>query len=251
MKKYILLLIIITAWGCSTATLRDDSVEAKIKRGEKAEPAVAGFEAFEKQSLNENYIYIKATDQWESWSVRQFTPTCSKEQKIEAVIAVHRPYIEIKLEGCETSVKFDEGDTFVYKDGKWSESNSKWDRYYAEPLRSYIVWPYTLWYSPVIVEKASDKYYAADSKDIKNEATNEYLLHLEPGSKRVEIIEFTLRELADSYKGALQYRSPVEKAGMTLAKEIRIADGPTDSDYVHRFLISEIQILEDKKVLLP
>ena len=70
---------------------------------------------------------------------------------------------------------------------------------------------------------------------------DQYRLYLSTDNLRIRFIQFTLRDLADSYSGWIHYSNYVSIEGIRIPFQISIQDSPSldSNEYVHRIELQD------------
>ncbi len=199
-------------------------------------------------------LRIAGVDRWNSWLVRWFTPADDAVQSFEAAMGLSDSWIRMTLhnQGSESAVYTLDGDSFV--------GGSNLDRLYIGPMRDYMTWTLRLplredlqYHGKRTLNEHEYFTFFFASGDLNDPATDHYRIYLDARNLEVRLIQFTLRELAESYSGWIHYSDYRSVDGIRIPFLISIQESPAisgadEQQYVHRIEVKSAQWIEmDRK----
>ncbi len=199
-------------------------------------------------------LRITGLDRWNSRVVRWFTPADDSVQSFEATMGLSNPFIRMALhyQGSESAVYTLDGDSF--------EGGSNLDRLYIGPMRDYMTWTLRLpmredlqYHGKRTLNEHEYFTFFLASGDLHDPATDHYRIYLDARNLEVRLIQFTLRELAESYSGWIHYSDYRSVDGIRIPFLISIQESPAisgadEQQYVHRIEVKSAQWIEmDRK----
>lgn len=194
--------------------------------------------------------FVTGVDEWESWLVRQFTPVTESRQEFELVYGENKTEFVFRngekkgqSVGTLAGASAKEGRTFSGREGQEKRHDKSSVLMYVDPLRDYLLWPFRL-REKKILEPAGErqwggkKYtlvFASDQEKFSPEV-DQYILWFDKDSGRLKYIEFTMRALMKSYRGALAYEYDAETGW---PQTVYVRDAVGDEDYSHKIVVEK------------
>lgn len=244
--------------GCKLADLQPETLKNAEEAAELNAKArqvygaaleqMGGLERFKRYKTKT----LTGIDQWNSAFVRWFTPATESEQRFSATLSRDKDEIVFRfLNGSRKDeiIGVEAGSTFEERDEKRIYGNAASIRLYLVPLRDYLEWPFTLFDSPVLLyggsrtisDGAYDVVFASTGRVGPSKRHDQYLIYINRESGLVDYIEFTLRELMASYKGALHYDDFRQVEGLSIPFRIGVSGSVEDNDFVHVFYYEDMR----------
>jgi hypothetical protein len=254
------LLAITFAAGCQTADLRTDAMAGLEPGADDIENArnvytaalerLGGYDKFRRFKTKK----LKGTDIWYSGWVRWLTPVTETRQTFEVHIQSDPPEIRYRfLNGKRQGEVIGVDQTGAYSEaqGERKHTDSSSIRLYLEPLRDYFEWPFTLLDSRLLLHAGSrtirgrryDLIFATDGGMAPSEQYDQFIVYIDHNTGRIDYVEFTLRELTQSYRGTLHYTDYREVAGLWVPFTIGVGDTVEDEAHVHVFEFDQINFM--------
>ena len=195
------------------------------------------------------------TDKWHSTWVRWLTPVTEAQQQFQATFQTDPYELEYRfLNGKRQDeiIGVDLNGTYVLAEGKRQYEDSSRIRLYLQPLRDYFEWPFTLFESPVLLYggkkningRPYELIFATTGEPSPSNDQDQFLLYINAQTGTVDYLEFTLRELASFYRGALHYREFKIVNGLTVPAVIAVCDTVEDETPVHTIELSDIRFTQ-------
>ena len=242
--------------GCSTANLISEKAKAEYKQVDEnisfthiRQEILGNIDPFGryKEGLSMN---VTASDIWESTFIRWLTPLDENDQKFQARLRLYHQGIEF------TFLNGDQKGRTIGFDGRSYESAELQKVYkestaislYLESLQNYFEWHQTLLRSPGLevmgtkeIENVSYLVvYVTSGTGNGLDTYDQYLIYLNTRDKRIDYIEFTMRELMKSYKGVIHYRNHKMVEGILMPFWIGIGADLPPTKLDHYFLVETI-----------
>jgi hypothetical protein len=254
---------VVGAAGCQLADLRTEALRNAEPGDRQIETArhiymgaldrLGGYARYQRFQVK----ILKGTDIWHSTWVRWFTPVTEDRQAFEVQIrqspdVIRYRFLNGKRRGDVIGV--DPTGTFYESRQQRRYTDSSSVRLYLEPLRDYFEWPFKLMESPILVNAGSrvirdrtyDLIFAATGGMAPSKTHDQFLIYIHRQTGRIDYLEFTLRDLMQSYKGALHYLDYRESSGLRVLARIGVGDTVTDDTYVHVFEFDDIQLITEQ-----
>jgi hypothetical protein len=200
-------------------------------------------------------ISLTGVDLWHVSFFRWLTPLTESPQQFRFHSRPGEPLILFQFtSGRRTgeTIGIDARGTFEGegRGGRRSYKDSSSIRLYLEPMKNYLEWPISLFNSPVLVPDAPrvindeihEVLFASSGSGDPSKTHDHYRIFIHRESKRVAFIEFTLRALWPSYKGALHYGDFRHIDGFVFPFRIAVSDSVEDRDFVHTFVFDHIEV---------
>lgn len=195
-------------------------------------------------------LKITGLDRWDSWLVRWFTPADDPVQSFEAAMGISNPFIRMTLhyQGTDSAVYTLDGDSF--------RGGSNLDRLYVGPMRDYMTWTLRLpmrqdlqYHGKQTLDEREYFTFFLASGELDDPTTDHYRIYLDHRNLEVRLIQFTLRELAESYSGWIYYSDYRSVDGVRVPFAISIQETPEvsvadEEEYVHRIEVERAQWVE-------
>lgn len=192
---------------------------------------------------------LETRDIWESGLIRRFTPLTDNVQDIVFTFeldgsAAAMTFANGKRAGVTLGV--DEAGEYTEIDGERTYSSVGKLENYLEPVRDYFFWPQTLVNYPTVIYAGSaelgvseyHKIFVSNGAVEPSADADQYVVWLNKSSLRIEYIEFTLRSLLKSYRGAVRYSDYRQVEGIQLPHRLTLLDGIDTTDYSHQFVVT-------------
>lgn len=251
--------------GCQLADLRPDMKTADDPIAGRSPDAVALYlAALERMGGGAGHavappaMSLTGEDRWHVSVLRWLTPLTDSLQQFRFHSRPEKPEILYQFTNGGRSgeiIGIDALGTFeedAHGGRRYRDSSSI--RLYLEPMKNYVEWPISLFNSPVLVAAGHrvingdihDILFASSSSGAPSKVHDQYRLYIHRESKRVAFIEFTLRALWPSYKGALHYGDFRHIGGIVLPFRIAVSGSVDDTEFVHTFVFDHIELISSR-----
>ena len=250
MRAFLPVSLVFVLFGCRTADLRP---EAWRDGGPPADAVARGAEAWERSleargraaAFTAQELSVTATDLWSSTFYRWFTPLERNDADLRAGFALiegnENVIVTLLPEGKIVGVVG--GNAFAGQGGA-----RKGAALYAESLRVYTLLPF--WRGEHVAYVGRDRWrgrefdvvWGSASAELSDEV-DQYLFWIDPRNQNVVRIDFTYRDLWDSYQGTLAYYEYELDESIVFPRRIQILDSPDDAEFVHEIRLHTLEWL--------
>ncbi|WCL49334.1 LBF_0142 family lipoprotein [Leptospira sp. GIMC2001] len=194
-------------------------------------------------------------DYWNSSLVRFFTPVPEPVQAMKVRLSLNNTNMDITFtDGSQRGKIYglENGEPFVIEDasGKVFIKDSE-VKVYLESLRLYLLLPTMLHKYESLAYLGEiglgDHFYheifATNGSFEISENHDQYISYTRKDTGAIEFIQFTYRDVFDSYRGVIHYENYTLVDGKSIPMKIAITNSLLDEDFVHQFQIGSIQFL--------
>jgi len=234
--------------GCSPSDLRSPEIKKRSFTAGDRQSVISTLNSFLSKGSRPQDWKDKAkwkiilTDTWSSSLLRRFTILTSNTQKMQLEIEKNGN-LKLEILSGENIHKVYriEGNEVFYGDGNIPVKDST-AKLYIESLAMYVKLPMLISDFSILLsseEKSLFFVFATNGTLEPNSLENQYVYVFNKEQKILDHIQFTYREVYQSYKGILKYSETKEKGGFKYSNKIQIKETPQDPGSVH-----EINILD-------
>ncbi len=255
------MVIFLLLLSCSAADLRDSRLptEGERESAEREARRIFARVLDRMGATGDNSgsarLAVEGMDIWYSTPLRWLTPLASNRQSFDAIIGPGSRDVLYRFRNGPSETRrigTDDRGTFVDDGSGRRYGDDGTVRLYVLPLRWYLEWPASLAKSPILAyagpfEKNGTVYdviFAASDTAADLSTSDHYRIYVRRDTALVDYIEFTMRDLAAFYRGALHYDDYREVSGRLLPFRIGVGDSVDDADFVHEFRYESIRLLE-------
>jgi hypothetical protein len=202
---------------------------------------------------NYNSLDVTLVDHWHLTLLRWLTPLRSNHQKVHFTfglknIDVTMAYVDGPGVGNTLGIK--EGHTFKNINGRVITKNFSNVELYCLHIRRYFLWPYVLAKMPVVAylgesdlnNQSYDLVFTGLSSNKANAREDQYILWVNRQTKEVDYVEFTLRNILTSYRGAIAYKDYRDAGGVRFAYDITVLNHLNAPGYLHHLMVQSIEL---------
>jgi hypothetical protein len=231
--------------GCGTADLRPRLiVEHGISDAKTAKARLIVAETLAEQDPRGRWPgftrwEVTGVDQWHMTVFKRLTPVRDDAQRFElSMDLAGNAAVYTFLDGYKSGdqIGMDQEDVYRIVQGKKYENGGWRARLYFEPLYRAFLWPQTLLRMPLLVyggqaELNGEFYYkifASTDPGISDPGPNQYVIWINQLTRRVDLVEYTLRNVLKSYHGTAHYPEYVETEGVFIPARLRFSWKPGD-----------------------
>jgi hypothetical protein len=229
--------------GCGTADLRPSLIvehgisEAKLAKARQiAEETIAVHDP-EGQWKKFSRWEVVGADHWESAVLRLLTPVREDTQRFQLIIHLGKnEAVYTFLDGLHAGdmIGCDGGEFYRVTSGQRYDVGVWKSRLYFDPLRQSFLWTQNLLRMPVLVYGGRDelndqfyyKIYAAETSDFDDPKMNQYILWINQVTRRIDLVEYTLRDVLKSYQGTVHYSAYENIGGVLVPSLLRFGAKP-------------------------
>ena len=249
--------ILIFCAGCALADLRPQALHsdelplAAQKQGQEILDASARELGI---SANWNQVKtweIEATDVWKNKIFRHLTPIKQPEQKFKMTIDLTQENTKmVFLDGKFKNDVIGIDQSGSYRITKQKRTNRRYGDVllYLPHVRSYFLWPEVLRTYPLVAyagegkmgKEMYDKVFVTKGNILPHFEDNQYIVWVNRQNKRIDYIEFTLRDLLGSLHGVVGYRDYHDVQGMQLPFEVILLDRMDGEKYSHKLVVERM-----------
>jgi hypothetical protein len=205
-------------------------------------------------------LEIFLIDYWNSSFVRFFTPVPEPVQAMKATISLNSTNIKVeftdgKSRGKILGIENGEGYIIDKELGKVYSKESDL-KLYLESLRLYILLPFIAHKFEKIYfmgemgigERNYSEIFATNGSWTPSKEFDQYKFLIRNDSGSIEFVQFTYREVFDSYKGVLHYEDYTNLNGRLVPLKISIKDGLVDESFIHQLQIGTIKFFDSNLI---
>lgn len=196
-------------------------------------------------------VEMTVTDSWNSWLVRQFTPLDYSETRMRISLYPLSSDIKVTFADRESTSGFElrSGKLYQFEAGTETSISDSSTKLYLESLSLYLRLPLEIQELDFFLQLPSErvenreflKYYASNSGFELSGSSDQYICYVNQPQHEVNFIEFTYREVMESYRGVLEYLDYADQNGISYPHRIQIKDNITEDSFIHEIRIEKIQ----------
>lgn len=249
----IILSLVSTMQGCATVDIRSEQLQLSgldKSRQERAQALIA--QVKQDQFDRYNRLMIEARDVWKTTFIRWLTPIPQSDQLLQLDFELKMDKAEMRyLNGKQKSqvLGIFEGQTYVLRGNEKIPKKNRKIELYLAPVRDYFIWPFTLMNSNILVYDGEDelnsrkyhKIFATNGTFEPQSNNDQFILWINQETMNIDYIEFTLRDLMKSYRGAVYYQDFRIVNDMFVAHRLQLLDSINQEQYSHEFIVTEMK----------
>lgn len=237
--------VIVLLNGCGTADLRPPLIvehgisDAKIVKARRIAAEILAEQDPRNRWPQFTRWDVTGVDQWHTAAFKQLTPIRDDAQRFElSMDLAGNAAAYTFLDGYKSGdrIGMDQNNIYRIVQGKRYEEGGWRARLYFEPLYRAFLWPQTLLRMPLLVyggqaELNGEFYYkifATEGPGISDPGSNQYVLWVNQVTRRVDFVEYTLRNVLKSYHGTAHYPEYVETESVFIPARLRFSWKPQD-----------------------
>ncbi|MBF0489511.1 MAG: hypothetical protein HQL15_02690 [Candidatus Omnitrophica bacterium] len=256
MIRQLWILSLVFVCGCSLVDLRgqkDGFSVASCAKGVGILDEVAKKNGVTDHWSKFSEFQVTAKDHW-SWTlIRWLTPVQINDQNLQFTFKLDKEdSLMVYLNGDTPFDSIGMRDTKTYRiiKGEIIQKHYMDVSMYLAHVRHYFLFPQMIKEYPVTAYMGEgqmngiiyDKVYVSTTDSPANSKEDQYVVWVNQKTKRMDYIEFTIRDLLPSLHGVMAYKDYRLIDGIWLPFEITLLNSMTTKSYSHRFTVQKIHL---------